>query len=257
MSSRPAGLCALVGLLTVALLASGCAGDGDERPRLTVSAASSLKTAFERYARSFDAARVRFSFAGSDELAAQVERGARPDVYAAANTSLPQRLFEAGRVERPTMFARNRLVIAVPSGSDRVRAIADLTREEVRLVIGDPDVPVGSYARTLLERLPAGQRRAILANVRSREPDVLGIVAKLRAGAADAGLVYATDVEATRGELEAIALPRGLAPDVEYGIAVVAGSEATAEARAFVEGLRSGAGREALRAAGFLPPVAR
>ena len=67
-------------------------------------------------------------------------------------------------------------------------------------MVGDPTVPVGSYTREVLDRLPAGERETILANVRSEEPEVAGIAAKLTAGAADAGFVYITDVKAAGAE---------------------------------------------------------
>ena len=74
-------------------------------------------------------------------------------------------------------------------------------------MIGSESVPIGSYTRETLAKLPPDQEQAILANVRSNEPDVKGIVGKLTQGAADAGFVYVTDVNATGGELEAIELP--------------------------------------------------
>ena len=241
----------------LAIAPAACGGDdgdaaGDEQ--LTVSAAASLKTAFEDYAGSFDAADVRYSFAGSDELAAQIRQGAKPDVYAAANTKLPAQLFSEGRVEKPIEFAGNELVVAVPAGSDEIDSIEDLAGNDVRLVVGDEDVPVGSYTREVLDRLPEAQRDAILVNVKSEEPDVLGISAKLTQGAASAGFLYATDVRAAGEELEAIDLPHGLEPQVVYGIAVVKGSDVEREAKLFIEGLLAEAGRAAMRRAGFLPP---
>jgi molybdate transport system substrate-binding protein len=236
--------------LTAAL--TGCGGDGD-RPSLTVSAAASLKGAFERYAERFDDARVRYSFAGSDELAAQIRQGAKPDVFAAADTVLPRDLFENGLVERPLTFARNRLVVAVPSESP-LRALADLARPGLEIVVGSPSVPVGSYTRLVIERLPKGSRKRIEESIRSNEPDVAGIVGKLVHGAADAGFVYATDVEATDGKLRAIELPRGLQPSVEYGIAVVEAAKHHAAARSFVDGLLGARGRDALTATGFEVP---
>ena len=223
-------------------------------PRLTVSAAASLTDAFEHYGRRIDFARARFSFAGSDELAAQIRRGVKPDVYAAANTKLPDALYDEKQVGRPVVFAGNRLVIAVPAGSDRVGSVEDLSGPDVSVVAGAASVPVGSYTRQVLSRLRPATERAILANVRSNEPDVKGVVAKLIQGAADAGFVYVTDVGATKGKLKAIELPESLRPGVAYGVAVVKGAKEPEAAREFIDGLLDGAGRAALRQAGFEPP---
>ena len=242
-------------VLTILVLAVVGCDDGEEpaKPRLTVSAATSLKTAFEDYAKSFDAATVRYSFAGSDELAAQIRQGVKPDVYAAANTKLPEQLFEDGLVERPTVFAGNELVIAVPADSD-IDSIEDLTADDVDVVVGAESVPVGSYTREVLSRLPAGERKAIAANFRSQEPDVSGVVGKLTQGAADAGFVYATDVVAAGDKLETVKLPKDLQPNVEYGAAVVKGAQEPEAAQEFIDGLLEGAGLEAMDKAGFLPP---
>ena len=238
-------LAALACLLALA----GCGGDGGgSEPRLTVSAAASLKAAMTHYGAGFEDATVRFSFAGSDELAAQIRQGAAPDVFASANTKLPEALYAEGKVEKPQVFAGNRLVLAVPAGA----SLDDLTRPGVRIAAGAEAVPVGAYTREVLARLPAARRRAIEANIRSNEPDVGGVVGKLTQGAVDAGFVYATDVVAAGDELEPIDLPASLRPTVAYGVAVVEG--AREPARAFVQGLLDGAGADALREAGFEPP---
>lgn len=249
---RVAGLA----LLGVVFLLAGCGSSGDGRDEVLVSAATSLKSAFTSYGERFEDAEAQFSFAGSDELAAQIRTGAKPDVFASANTKLPDQLFEQGLVERPRLFAANRLVLAVPAEDAKVASLDDLRRNGVTIAIGAPGVPVGAYTRRVLDRLGAADRRAILANVRSEEPDVGGISAKLGQGAADAGFLYVTDVAATNGRLNAIELPASLQPDVGYGVAIVKGAPHRAAAEAFVAGLIDGAGAEALRAAGFAPPPA-
>jgi len=239
---------ALVAAATaVALVASGCGGGSGST--LTVSAAASLKKAFTHYKPG-----ERYSFAGSDELAAQIRAGARPDVYAAANTKLPQALFAAGLVEKPVVFARNRLVLAVPAGATKVSGLAGLEHKGVTIAIGSPSVPVGSYTRQVLARLGPATSRRILANVRSNEPDVAGIVGKLTQGAVDAGFVYVTDVKAAGGKLRAIELPASLQPQVAYAAAVVRGTHRASAARKFISGLLSGSGKSTLRAAGFAAP---
>jgi molybdate transport system substrate-binding protein len=247
---------AAVAGLIMAVLAGCGGGGGDEAPELTVSAAASLKQAFTQYGRDFPEARARFSFAGSDELAAQIEQGVKPDVYAAANTKLPQQLHEKGLVEQPAVFAGNRLVLAVPAGSG-IGTLEDLAAKGVALAVGAEDVPVGAYTRTVLDKLPAAQRRAILANVRTEEPDVAGITGKLTQGAVDAGFLYVSDVRAADGALEAIELPDALQPDVAYGVAVVKGARHPQEARAFIAGLLDGDGARALERAGFESPPAQ
>jgi molybdate transport system substrate-binding protein len=242
--------------VAIMLAAAGCGGSGDSssgRPQLIVSAASSLRDAFTAYGDTFTPARVRLAFGGSDELAAQIRAGGKVDVFAAANAKLPDQLHSEGKVGLPVAFTSNRLVLAVPAGSSRVKSLDDVAKPGVKVAIGGKAVPVGDYTRQVLAALPALERDRILTNVKTEEPDVAGIVGKLTQGAVDAGFIYATDVVGAKGALEAIQLPGRLRPKVEYEVAVVAGTEHRAEAQAFIDGLRGGAGQAALRRAGFLP----
>jgi molybdate transport system substrate-binding protein len=240
--------------LVAILLLAGCGDDDDggSEPTLKVSAAASLKEAFTTYGKQFDQAEVTYSFAGSDELAAQIRQGVNPDVFASANTKLPAQLFAAGLVEPPVPFTANRLVMAVPADSD-VRSLAGAGASGVKVAIGAEGVPVGDYTREVLRRIgPVGDR--ILDNVRSNEPDVKTIVAKLTQGGAGAGFVYVTDVSATRGALRAIEISPAAQPRVVYAAAVVKGTKRPDQARGFVDGLLEGRGQEALARAGFEPP---
>lgn len=237
--------------------ASSTGGSGGERPTLTVRAAASLTGALTACTKEYAPARVRLSFAGSDELAAQIRKGAGGDLFAAANATLPQELAKEGKVGTPVRFAGNELVLAVPAEGakvDSLQAIAD--GDDVRLAVGAPSVPVGSYTRTALGRLPAAQRDAILGRVRTEEPDVGSVLAKLQQGVVDAAFVYRTDVTATKGAVTAIALPTAIRPKVSYEAAVVTGSGQEQAATALLEDLRDGTCGRTLRAAGFLAPGA-
>jgi len=258
-----AGL-AVVSALGLAACGSGDDGDattsgqaGGERPTLTVQAAASLTGALTACTKDYAPAKVRLSFAGSDELAAQIRKGAGGDLFAAANATLPQELATEGKVQTPVPFAGNELVLAVPAEGakvDSLEAIAD--GDDVRVAVGAPSVPVGSYTQKALGRLPKAQRDAILDRVKTEEPDVKSVLAKLQQGVVDAAFVYRTDVTATKGAVTAIALPTAIRPKVSYEAAVVTGSEQAAAAKALLDDLRTGACGRTLRAAGFLAPGA-
>ncbi len=249
-------LLVLAGLLALAGCGDDAAvsGGGGEKPQIVVSAASSMKEALTACAKDFPDATVRLQFAGSDELAAQIRQGVPVDVFAAANTKLPDELAAEGKLQEPVVFATNQLVLAVPADGAKVDSLEALERPGVTLVIGAEGVPVGDYTRAVLERLGAERSEAVLANVRSNEPDVKGIVGKLIQGAADAGFVYASDVKASGGELRAIELPAELEPTATYGAGVVEAAKQPDAAEAFVDDLLAGGCHDALLAAGFGEP---
>jgi molybdate transport system substrate-binding protein len=241
--------------VAVALLAVGCGSDDEpaaqERPRLVVSAAASLSEALTACSKGFEGADVKLSFAGSDELAAQIRQGVKPDVYAAANTRLPEELAHEGLLGTPVEFATNELVIAVGGDGTAVEKVEDLAKPGIDIAIGAESVPVGAYTREVLGRLPADLEEKILANVRSEEPDVKGVVGKLTQGAADAGFVYLTDVV---DDLTGVELPPDLRPTVAYGAGVVEGTEQQQLAQRYLDGLTDGPCADALREEGFGPP---
>ena len=232
-------------VVTAALAGCGDGGGDEDRPRLTVAAASSLRDALTDYARGFDGADVKLSFAASDLIAGQIREGADPAVFVSADVRIAR---EVGRGDEPVVVATNRLVIAVSAEAPGVRSFTDLMRPGVSLALGTPSVPIGRYADEALARLPRDQWRRIVANVRTREPDASGVIGKVAAGAVDAGFVYETDARAAADDVLAIALPAELQRRVEYAAVVLSGGET---ARRFVDGM---ARSQALRDAGFGAP---
>ena len=80
------------------------------------------------------------------------------------------------------------------------------------------------------------------------------MLTKVRAGEADAGLVYATDIEAAGGDVEGIEIEGADAATNVYPIAALSAAPNPEAARAFVEFVRVGDGREVLDAFGFGRP---
>jgi molybdate transport system substrate-binding protein len=216
---------------------------------ITVFAASSLTQVFPKIDPG-----PRYSFGGSDSLALQIRNGAPADVFASASPMQARTLYREELVLRPQVFATNRLTVIVPSGNPaRIRNVSDLRRSGVKIVIGDAQVPIGAYTRTVLTRLKIA--RAVLKNVVSQENDVKGVVAKVVLGQADAGFVYTTDARTAGDRVRTVSIPSRAQPNVEYFIAVVAAGGNRAAARAFVHRVLSAAGRAELRRAGFGTPA--
>jgi molybdate transport system substrate-binding protein len=227
-------------MLALAGSAAGHARTQSGQP--TVFAASSLTNVFPQIDPS-----PRYSFGGSNQLAFQIQQGAPADVFAAASPQYPQKLYAGGLLEQPVIFATNRLVLAVPRRNPaHIQSVFDLRRRGIRLVVGDPAVPIGAYTQKVLTRLGLSK-----VHVVSKEPDVRSILAKVVLGDADAGFVYATDVLTTSGKARAIRIPARAEPRVAYEIAVVKNAPHLDAARAFVFRVLGSYGRRQLRRAGF------
>jgi len=232
-------------VIAAALLFAGVAHAASP-PRLTVYAASSLTNVLSRIAPS-----DRYSFAGSNALAAQIEQGAPADVFAAANTKLPAQLHAKGLCSTPVVFTRNTLVVVVPrSNPAHIRSLRDVARRGVKVIVAAAGVPVGDYTQTVLQR--TGLAGAIERNVVSRESDVREVLAKVALGEADAGFVYATDARTVASGVTVVAIPVHAQPSVKYGACVVTASKHRAAAAAYVHALLGVRAQVALRRAGFL-----
>jgi molybdate transport system substrate-binding protein len=235
----------LLAVAALALLfpAATSAGGG-----ITVFAAASLTQVFPHIDPS-----TRYSFAGSDQLALQLQQGAPADVYAAASPKYPELLYRNGLLWKPVVFATNKLIVIVPRANPaHISSVYDLRRSGLRVVIGDKSVPIGAYTRQLLDTL--GITADVIKNVVSEETDVKGIVTMVALGEADAGFVYRTDAKAVAKQVKDIALPAWAQPPVRYELAIVAASTHPAAARAFVRRVLSLRGRLLLQRAGFGVP---
>ncbi|MEU8119959.1 molybdate ABC transporter substrate-binding protein [Spirillospora sp. NPDC049024] len=254
---------AAMAALSLAVLA-GC-GDvagggfsGEQKPgggeTLTVFAAASLSEAFTALGRTFEGAhpgvKVRFQFGGSSTLAQQITQGAPADVFAAASPATMRTVTAAGDASgQPRVFARNRLVIAVPKGDPgKVAKVGDLGRPGLKVVLCAVQVPCGAAAKTAL-----AAARVEVKPV-SREQNVKAVVTKVGLGEADAGLVYRTDVKAAAGKVTGIEFPEAGKAINDYPIVEVAKAPHGKLAEEFIGLVAGEQGRSALSGAGFELP---
>jgi molybdate transport system substrate-binding protein len=188
-------------------------------------------------------------------LRAQIEQGAAADLIAAAAPEELAPLVAQRRVGPLLVFAHNELVIAKPRGAPAPSALRSLP-ECKRIVIGSESVPVGRYARRMLERadraLGAGFAARVMNAVVSQEANTRLVLAKVSLGEADAGIVYRTDARAAASNVDLVAIPAELNERAEYVIAEVEGRAHPRLAAAFIALASSARGQAMLQRFGFL-----
>ncbi|HMQ34125.1 MAG TPA: molybdate ABC transporter substrate-binding protein [Chloroflexaceae bacterium] len=236
---------------------------------LSVFAAASLADAFEELATAFEAANpgveVVYNFAGSQQLAAQINEGAPADVFASANRAQMQTAIDGGRIDAGSeqTFVRNRLVVIPPADNPAgVETLQDLATPGLRLILADVAVPVGQYSLDVLARasaLPdytANYSPTVLANVVSYEDNVRAVLTKVALGEGDAGIVYTTDAALDADNVRQIGIPDELNTIANYPVAPLNDSPNAALAEAFIAYLLSPEAQAVLTRYGFISPAA-
>lgn len=247
-------------ILTLSLL-SACASNALQPApvTLTVFAAASLTESFSEIAAAFEASHpdvdVILNFAGSNTLRAQIEQGARADVFASANTREMETLVTNGLVkDSPQILLTNRLVIIMPTNNPAgLNTVDDLVRSGLKLVLAAEEVPVGRYSRLMLENVGTNFKSQVLENIVSNENSVKQVVAKVQLGEADAGIVYASDAVAAP-ELQVIDIPSNWNVAAEYPIASLKNAPHPELATEFVAFVLSPEGQAVLQKWGFTTP---
>jgi molybdate transport system substrate-binding protein len=180
----------------------------------------------------------------------QIVAGAPADVFASADTANMDKLTRAGlQAQAPAVFATNRLAVIVGKGNPKdVTGVADLARTDVKVVLCAQGVPCGGYAQQVLAAAGVEVRPVSL------EQNVKGVVTKVTAGEADAGIVYVTDIAAAGGNAEEVPIPSGANVVAQYPAAVVKSTKHPEVAYGFVEFLSSPAGQAVLATYGFGRP---
>ncbi len=232
------------------LSVGACAAEDDAPTRVTINvyAAASLSEVFAALAEQYETAHpgvsIRLTFAGSSDLAAQINEGAPADIFASANEAQMGVVAEhvAGMAE---LFASNTLTIAVPRGNPGgVTDFASLANPGLKVVVCAPEVPCGAATALVEEKL------GVILSPVSELTNVTDVLGAVSSGEADAGLVYVTDVARAK-EVEGIPFAGSASVATRYPIAVLTGAHAPTAARSFVDFVLGQQGQAALLAAGF------
>lgn len=233
--------------------------EAEPETTLTVFAAASLTDAFTEIAAAFDSdnpgVTTVFNFAGSNQLATQINEGAPADVFASADQETMDQAQKQGLVQASQRhdFVSNTLVVIVPVAATKSpRAVADLgDAGYARIAIGLPaSVPVGRYTKSVLEA--AGLWGAI-------EPKMIGANNVRQAldyvarGEVDAGFVYSTDAALMPGKVK-VALTVPSTRPILYPVAPLTAAPNAPMAQRFVEFLVSPEAQAVLARYGFGKP---
>ncbi len=225
---------------------------------ITISAAISLKNAFEEIGKIFTkgnpVVKVNFNFGASGDLARQIEAGAPVDIFASAASKDMDDIDRKGLLAANSRkdFARNTVVLIKPVHSPiGLSSLKDLLRGEVkRIAVGNPKtVPAGRYAEEALRHFSLWEalkdKLVFGENVRQ----VLDYVAR---NEADAGLVYSTDAAVRGTDVKIVEkLPPDSHQPVIYPIGVIKGTKEEPSARTFVDSVISPEGQKILSQYGF------
>ena len=216
---------------------------------LIVFAASSLTGPFGEIGELFEAdhpgVKVVFNFAGSQQLAQQINEGAPADVFASANKKQMDVVIEAGGIITGTQqtFAKNRLVVIFPKDNPAgLIELKDLGKSGLKLVLAAQEVPVGQYALDVLDKASTDPAFGatfmddVLENVVSYEDNVKAVLAKVALGEADAGIVYLSDISgADADKVGQIDIPDALNVIASYPIAPINNGKNPEVAQAFID----------------------
>jgi len=228
---------------------------------ITVSAAASLKNAFEEIGKAFEAqnnkVKVFLNFASSGDLKRQIQAGAPVDVFASAAQREMDDLERQGGLVTGTRhnFARNEMVLVKPAISTTpLKTFSDLTKPEFKkIAIGNPSsVPAGMYAEQVLKYFGVWEaiERKLVFGESVRQ--VLDYVAR---GEVDAGIVFSSDALVRFKDVSVIMkAPSGSHVKAVYPIAIVKNRKNDKDAEAFVDFVLSVTGKKILEKYGFKVP---
>jgi len=220
---------------------------------IVVFAASSLTEAFKEIGNAFHTANpnatVTFNFAGSSDLVTQIGQGAPADVFASADDSNMAKLVAAGEAAgTPVSVAKNTFEIIVEKGNPKsIATVADLAKPGLTVVLCAPTVPCGKGAAKVLANAK------VTVTPKSLEEKVKGVVTKVTAGEADAGIVFVTDVKAAGAAAQGVEIPADINAVSNYPM-VLTKEAKNASAKAFIDFVAGPQGQAILASHGFAKP---
>lgn len=236
---------------------SGSAEIPEEKVELTILAAASLTDVCDELKAQFEnenpSITVSISYGGSGALQTQIEEGAPADVFMSAAMKQMTALDDEGLMDSDSIvqLLENKVVMIVPKESDTsVSSFEDAATDVVTMIgLGEPgSVPVGQYSEEIFEGLGILDAVKEKANYGS---DVRTVLSWVETAAVDCGVVYATDAYTSEDVRIVCEAPEGSCSKVLYPVGVVAASEHSDEAAAWLSFIQREESMELFESYGF------
>jgi molybdate transport system substrate-binding protein len=222
-----------------------------------VFAAASLTDALREIAVNYEKAggdHILFNFSASNTLMMQIKSGAPADIFFSADEAKMDVLDKMGLITQGTRkdLLSNSLAIIVPADSTlTITAATQLTDPKIKsIALGQPQsVPAGIYAKAYLQKI--GVWDQVSAKAIPCE-SVRAALAALETGNVDAGIVYLTDVGASKKVKVAFAVPAAEGPAITYPVALLKDSKHAAAAKKFLDYLSDPSSLKVFEKDGFI-----
>jgi molybdate transport system substrate-binding protein len=221
---------------------------------VTVWATDSMRRPLTQIARRYEqdapGSKVELFFAGGAELLDRRNADGACDLLVIGDSSQMSRFAAAVHLatHSPTELARSRIAIVTAAGNPLgIQGLRDFARTDLRLVFGTRSSSIGRYTRWALSRVGVEVAPAL------ERPTAAAVLAAVRAGQADAGVVYVTSFADEPASVARVDVPEADNQPVLYSISVDRLAREPAGAAAFRALALSPVGQGILRDCGFLP----
>ena len=240
----------MAGALSAGMFSTGVfAADTDLKGEVNTFIAASLSNAMEEIQKDFNETypdvEILYNADSSGTLQTQIEEGARCDIFFSAADKQMNALIDENLAKKDTVedILENKVVLIKPKdGETKVTGFENIT-DAANIALAGDSVPVGQYAREIFDNL------GITDEVNKMEinegKNVSEVLAAVREGSNEIGIVYATDAASVADKVDVIAEAPAdaLKTPVLYPVGLIEDKEAseddTAAAEAFLEYIKS------------------
>lgn len=221
---------------------------------ITIFAAASLKDALDQISQEWQTKtgdKVTISYAGSSQLAKQIQSGAPADLFISAAENWMDELQKSENIDPATRtdLLGNTLVLVGPAdAADVDLAALPETLKDGKLAMALVDsVPAGQYGKEALTKLDLWSK---VEGYVAQADNVRAALALVATGEAPFGIVYGSDAVAEPKVKVVATFPEDSHAPITYPAAVVKGGN-EADAGKFLTGLRDESATKVFESQGF------